>query len=242
MADRWRFIRTVLYQIGYDTYDSLEGIELVSISEDDYLYFTDGGVLYKADLDSTEKEPVNPPTTNTIYTLTAVELLDGGSGYNRGILRVNINGSYLNSTTIQYSSDNGEIIDTVSIVKSEGGRYPVLPDNPYVLDASGATVQLTWSNELAVYTKQLSDAEIGDDYYQVIEGVGGELPYTFSIDGTLPSGITLSTVDDNSASLSSEEVTANEGTYTFNVVITDKNKDTTFKTLSIDVKEVGKSW
>jgi hypothetical protein len=35
------------------------------------------------------------------------------------------------------------------------------------------TVQLTWSNELAVYNKQLSRAEIGDDYDQVIEGVGG---------------------------------------------------------------------
>lgn len=152
MADRWRFIRTVLYQIGYDTYDSLDGIELVSISEDDYLYFTDNGVLYKADLDSTEKEPVNPP-----------------------------------------------------------------------------------ANELAVYTRSITYAIKTEFYNQVIEGVGGELPYTFSIDGTLPSGITLSTVDDNSALLSGT-VTAEAGTYTFNVIIVDKNKDTTFKSFSLLVR------
>jgi hypothetical protein len=235
MADRWRFIRTVLYQIGYDTYDSLDGIELVSISEDGYLYFTDNGVLYKADLDSTEKEPVNPPTVNTLYTLTAVELLDGGSGYTKRAFSKKINGTHLDQAIITGTSTDDGVIDSVSIENPEYGRYSVIPENPYILDVSGATVQLTWSNELDIYTKTFVDGVKGGIYEQVIKGVGGELPYIFSIYGSLPSGITLYTVDDNSALLSGT-VNDDSKIYTFDVIIADKNRNYTNKKRSILVR------
>lgn len=53
MAKRWKLIRSIFVRNGYDTYESLADVELLSITSDAVLYFSDGGVTYRADLDTT---------------------------------------------------------------------------------------------------------------------------------------------------------------------------------------------
>jgi len=59
MAKRWKLIRSIFVRNNYRTYESLANVELLSITEDGELYFADGGVTYRASLDTTTPVPVS---------------------------------------------------------------------------------------------------------------------------------------------------------------------------------------
>ena len=62
MAKRWKWVRTILANVGYTTYESLDNVTILRIegdAETGYLYWSDGGSNYKADINDTVPTPVS---------------------------------------------------------------------------------------------------------------------------------------------------------------------------------------
>ena len=62
MAKRWKWVRTILSNVGYTTIESLENVTILKIDGDTttgYLDWSDGGTNYKADINDTTKTPVS---------------------------------------------------------------------------------------------------------------------------------------------------------------------------------------
>lgn len=59
MTKQKKLIKAIFVQNGYSTTDTLSDVELLYFNDDNELYFTDGGVTYKASMDTTSPEIVS---------------------------------------------------------------------------------------------------------------------------------------------------------------------------------------
>lgn len=83
-----------------------------------------------------------------------------------------------------------------------------------------ANLSITVVNPLTITTTSLPAAAPGSTYSQQLTATGGIPPYTWSLTGTLPPGLTLSP-----AGLISGTVTSTDAgnTYSFSAVVTDSS-------------------
>ncbi|MCK9416458.1 hypothetical protein M0Q97_07360 [Candidatus Dojkabacteria bacterium] len=58
MSKQKKLIKAIFYQNGYSTVDTLSDVELLYFNNNE-LYFTDGGISYKASMDTTSPEIVS---------------------------------------------------------------------------------------------------------------------------------------------------------------------------------------
>jgi hypothetical protein len=59
MTKQKKLIKAIFIHNGYSTTDSLSDVELLYFNDNNELYFTDGGVTYKASMNTTSPEIVS---------------------------------------------------------------------------------------------------------------------------------------------------------------------------------------
>jgi hypothetical protein len=177
---------------------------------------------------------VSPPSDRTIYYMSGVTLLNGGSGYDPTLKYIYIDpsqGTYLDVAVISVTvSEAGEI--TSPDIKNVG-RYSVQPTNPYI-DVSGATFDITWSNDLKIYTTGLNAGTVDTPYSLELKGAGGTLPYTSwsLVSGALPPGLTLN----SETGVISGTPTEAGLFFSFTIKLTDSDDVSVEKELNISTK------
>ncbi|MCX6629734.1 MAG: putative Ig domain-containing protein, partial [Candidatus Solibacter sp.] len=103
-------------------------------------------------------------------------------------------------------------------------------------DVSGTPDTVVQGQGVAVYTVNIPTADVLPNatlnaaYSTTVTGTGGTAPITFTLSGSLPAGVTLS-----SAGTISGTVTGGSGPWNFGIVATDFNHNTYTKQMSIDV-------
>ncbi|MGE5568090.1 MAG: putative Ig domain-containing protein [Rhodospirillales bacterium] len=107
-----------------------------------------------------------------------------------------------------------------------------------VRDSAGASASkafaLTVNSGLAIATASLASGMVGTPYSQALEGTGGTPPYSWSVAGALPAGISM---DGESGTLSGTPAAA--GVFAIVVRIMDSNGATATRTLPLTVRPPG---
>lgn len=133
---------------------------------------------------------------------------------------------------LELDAETGEITGTPEA--GSGGTYSF---TARVTDSAGATdtveTSITISEELAVASTRLSDWTTDQPYNEVIEGVGGTEPYSFSVtDGNLPTGLEL-----NGETGALTGTPTETGTFDFTITIEDDTDETATRTFSVTIAE-----
>jgi hypothetical protein len=107
---RWKFIRTMLSNVGYTTIDSVSDIVITNIDSNGYIYYTDeNGNAVKALYNSTTPIVVNSDTTSIFFETSLY--LAGSSAYTYAYSVTNQDGLLVNSETT-FTSNNSNIVAT----------------------------------------------------------------------------------------------------------------------------------
>lgn len=113
MAKRWKYVRTMLANVGYTTIESAEDITIESIDENGYIHYTDeNGNEVKATYNSTTPIVVDSDT----QTITFVGDLSMVSGTTQTI-------SFDNEDDLDVTSEMVSIVSDDDAVISTGGTY-----------------------------------------------------------------------------------------------------------------------
>ena len=192
----------------------------------------------------TEPVPVNPPVIGLVVTTNALsngyqsknysQSLSAGGGtppYTWSISSGSLpSGLALSGSTISgIPATTGTFSFTVKVSDSSGPVKTTAKSFNIIINVEGA---------LAIDTPSLPDGVVGQAYSQQIAGRGGITPYSWAVQGLLPSGLN---VNQSSGVISGTPITA--GSYSFTVVVTDSSnpKLTATRPLSIVVAGTGAS-
>jgi putative Ig domain-containing protein/uncharacterized protein DUF11 len=124
----------------------------------------------------------------------------------------------------------------VSGTPTQSGTFTFVPrvtdsESPPQSDTQSVTITVNPAAPLAVTTASLPAATAGTAYSQALSATGGTTPYTWSLSGTLPAGLTLST----GGTISGTPKTAGTSTFTVKVSDAENPAQTATRQLSITV-------
>lgn len=178
---------------------------------------------------------INPALSVTTTSLPAVVV---GTTYSQPLAMLGGTPSY------SWSLASGSLPPGIQMNPSTGSLTGLptgtgtFPFTVQVTDATGATTQRALSiavnPTLSLTTTELSPVTTGATYIQQLAAAGGTRPYTWSVSGNLPSGVTL----DAATGVLSGTVTG-AGNYDFVVQVTDLDGSTATKLFTITVNSPG---
>jgi len=178
---------------------------------------------------------INPALSVTTTSLPAVVV---GNTYSQPLAMLGGTPSY------SWSLASGSLPPGIQMNPSTGSLTGLptgtgtFPFTVQVTDATGATTQRALSIEvnptLSLTTTELSPVTTGATYIQQLAAAGGTRPYTWSVSGNLPPGVTLAPA----TGVLSGTVTG-AGNYDFVVQVTDLDGSTATKLFTITVNSPG---
>ncbi len=137
------------------------------------------------------------------------------------------------SPTSPINNINREVPANVQIRYTFDPKSDTLQSETPKLQDVTASLTITETETLSITNDSLSLGSIGTAYSQTLQATGGTPPYTFSLEGYLPPGLTLS--EDGIISGTPTQ----DGTYTFTITVTDsRNPAQTYsKTFTIVITD-----
>ena len=179
---------------------------------------------------------------NDLLAITTTTLANGTSGvlYNQTLARSGGTAPFSWSLKVGDSLPSGLSLDPIT------GSFSGIPSaaesksfTVIVIDASGAVssklLNLAVVSPLNIVTASLPGGVKGASYNETLAANGGILPYTWSVSGTLPPGLTLTTAT-GLLSTGTGSLTGG-GLYNFTVTVADGGGRTASKTLAINVSD-----